>query len=63
MSRRSWITVLLVVLLAAGAALVAWRLLRGVPIELATVRQGSLPLLVTGPGTVQARVPVTISAG
>jgi len=62
MSRRSWITVLLVVLLAAGAALVAWRLLRGVPIELATVRQGSLPLLVTGPGTVQARVPVTISA-
>jgi RND family efflux transporter MFP subunit len=49
-------------LLAAGALFLAWRLLRAVPVEVVTAEPGSVLAHVSGPGTVQARVPVTISA-
>lgn len=47
--------------LAAGAALLAWRL-HAVAVPVAVAEAGSVPAYVGGPGTVQARVPVTISA-
>lgn len=62
MTRRQWSVAVLVALLAAGGAFGAWRLLRAVPVPIATVEPGSVLAHVAGPGTVQARVPVTISA-
>jgi HlyD family secretion protein len=49
-------------LLAAVAALAAWVWLRPVPVEVAKVAAGHVGVYVAGPGTVQARVPVTVSA-
>lgn len=48
----------IVVVAAAGY----WIFLRGVPVETMAVAEGTVPVLVHGPGTVQARVPVTLSA-
>jgi len=48
----------IVVVAAAGY----WIFLRGVPVETMAVAEGTVPVLVQGPGTVQARVPVTLSA-
>lgn len=48
----------IVVVAAAGY----WIFLRGVPVETVAVANGTVPVLVQGPGTVQARVPVTLSA-
>ncbi|CAD5373902.1 Efflux RND transporter periplasmic adaptor subunit [Rubrivivax sp. A210] len=50
----------LVVLAAAGAA--AWRHGRAIERPLATVAEGTVAVRVTGPGTVQARVAVTLGA-
>jgi RND family efflux transporter MFP subunit len=62
-TRRTWSIALAVLLLAAGlAAFGYWRFVRAVPVALATVDNGRVPLQVVGPGTVQARVPVTLSA-
>lgn len=52
----------LVVVVVIAAALASWRLLRAVPVQVASAARGSIPAQVVGPGTVQARVPVTISA-
>lgn len=49
-----------VLALAAGAA--AWRLARTEPAPLLTVSKGEVKLLVSGPGTVEARVSVSVSA-
>ncbi|HEY0825047.1 MAG TPA: efflux RND transporter periplasmic adaptor subunit [Ramlibacter sp.] len=62
LSRRGWTFAVVALVLAAAAAFAAWRLLRPVPLELASATRGSIPAQVAGPGTVQARVPVTISA-
>jgi len=48
----------IVVVAAAGY----WIFLRGVAVETVAVAEGTVPVLVQGPGTVQARVPVTLSA-
>jgi len=48
-------------LLGIGAA-AYWRFGRAVDIPVAVVAQGSVAARVVGPGTVQARVPVTVSA-
>ena len=52
----------IVALLALGLAAAVWRILRGEPQPAATVSQGEVRVLVSGPGTVQARVPVSVSA-
>lgn len=62
MDRRRLTLGIAVLVLAAGAGLGAWRLLRAVPVTMAAVEQGSVPAFVGGPATVQARVPVTLSA-
>ena len=62
MSRRRlafvWATIAL--LAVAGAA--AWRFGRATDVPVAVAAQGSIVARVAGPGTVQARVPVTLSA-
>jgi HlyD family secretion protein len=63
MNRRSVLviaTVSLVLLMVAGAAW--WRFGRAVDVQVAIAKQGAIPARVVGPGTVQARVPVTLSA-
>jgi len=63
LSRKFWITLgLVALLLALAAGLASWRLLRAVPLEVAAASFGTVVARVAGPGTVQARVPVTISA-
>jgi len=62
LARRHWTLALAALAIVSVAAFASWRLLRAVPVELATVARGSIPAQVAGPGTVQARVPVTISA-
>src|SRR5688500_4317727 len=56
------ITIFVGVLVTVAAALGAGSLLRNDAAEPVTVAQGEVELRVAGPGTVQARVPVTISA-
>lgn len=51
-----------VALLALGMAAVAWRLTRNEPEPPAKVPLAEVERVVSGPGTVQARVPVTVSA-
>lgn len=60
-SKRRWLVALAVIALLAGSA-AYWRFVRPVQIPAAAVESGSMPIQVVGPGTVQARVPVTISA-
>src|SRR5688572_1245385 len=52
----------IVALLALALAAAVWRLTRSDPQPPVTVSQGEVKILVSGPGTVQARVPVTLSA-
>jgi HlyD family secretion protein len=49
-------------LLAAAAVFFAWRAWSVTAVPLIAVERGNVLAQVTGPGTVQARVPVTISA-
>jgi len=53
---------ILVALLALAAAALLWRVTRPAPQAPLPVSSGEVELRVAGPGTVQARVPVTISA-
>ena len=53
---------ILVALLALAAAALLWRLTRPAPPAPLPVSSGEIELRVAGPGTVQARVPVTVSA-
>lgn len=50
------------VLLALVAAAAGWRLIRADPVQTQSVAYGQVEVRVAGPGTVQARVPVTVSA-
>jgi RND family efflux transporter MFP subunit len=59
---RSLLRWAIVALLALAAAAVLWRLTRPEAVAPLTVSQGEVELRVSGPGTVQARVPVTVSA-
>ncbi len=52
----------IVALLALGAAAAVWRLTRTEPAPPVSVSQGEVEVVVSGPGTVQARVPVTVTA-
>src|SRR5688572_27903219 len=52
----------IVALLALALAAAVWRLTRSDPQPPVTVSQGEVKILVSGPGTVQARVPVTVSS-
>lgn len=62
MTRNRRTLAVVALLFAAAVAVGGWRLLRAVPVEFASAAPGSIPAQVAGPGTVQARVPVTISA-
>lgn len=62
LSRRWWLAAG-GALFVAGAALAAWQwLLRDQPVRVVAARAGTVVAHVSGPGTVQARVPVTLSA-
>jgi HlyD family secretion protein len=61
-ARRQVVAVAVVVLVALVATAVWLRLLRAVPVTLHEVTVGAVALRVTGPGTLQARVPVTLGA-
>jgi len=50
------------VLLLVAASAAYWRFGRAVDVPVATAAQGAIAARVVGPGTVQARVPVTLSA-
>jgi RND family efflux transporter MFP subunit len=54
-------TLLALLLLAVGAA-GYWRFGRAVDLAVAMAKQGAIAARVVGPGTVQARIPVTLSA-
>jgi RND family efflux transporter MFP subunit len=63
MKRRRLLVIAMVslaLLAAAGAAW--WRFGRAVDVQVSAVALGAIPARVVGPGTVQARVPVTLSA-
>jgi multidrug efflux pump subunit AcrA (membrane-fusion protein) len=49
-------------LLVAVAGAAYWRFVRAVEVPVAVATQGAIAARVVGPGTVQARVPVTLSA-
>jgi RND family efflux transporter MFP subunit len=50
------------VLVAVSGTLAYWRFLRALTVPVAAVQAGRVQVQVVGPGTVQARVPVTLSA-
>jgi RND family efflux transporter MFP subunit len=47
---------------AVAVVAVSWFAMRATPVETATAAQGVVPVRVAGPGTVEARIPVTLSA-
>ena len=49
-------------LLVAAAGAAYWRFVRAVDVRIAVAAQGAIAARVVGPGTVQARIPVTLSA-
>ena len=59
---RSLLRWVIVALLALGAAAALWGLTRPEAAAPLNVSQGEVEVRVSGPGTVQARVPVTVSA-
>jgi RND family efflux transporter MFP subunit len=56
--RALWGAAVAAVIAGAAAAL----LLRAAPVETQAAAEGVVPVRVTGPGTVEARIPVTLSA-
>lgn len=62
MSAKRVLLVGLAMLLVLGGGLAYWRFFKPIPVTVLEVVRGTVPLRVVGPGTVQARVPVTISA-
>lgn len=60
--RRGTILLVVAVLAAVSGALAYWRFLRAVTVPVAVVQAGRVPVQVIGPGALQARVPVTLSA-
>lgn len=49
-------------LLVAAAGAAYWRFFRALDVPIAVATQGAIAARVVGPGTVQARIPVTLSA-
>jgi RND family efflux transporter MFP subunit len=62
MKRRRILIVVLGVLVVAAAGGLYARFGRDVPLAIVAAAQGEIPIRVTGPGTLQARIPVTLSA-
>ncbi len=62
MSRRRLAVVWATIALLAVAGAAAWRFGRATEVPVAVATQGSIVARVVGPGTVQARIPVTLSA-
>lgn len=60
--RRSVIAALALVLMATLAFLAYWRFGRAIEMPTAVAAEGTIAARVVGPGTVQARVPVTLGA-
>jgi RND family efflux transporter MFP subunit len=63
MNRTRWMLALGLLGIVAAVALAAWwRFGRAVPVQVVTITQGGVPVQVVGPGSVQARVPITLAA-
>lgn len=60
--RRLFTGALVAVLLLAGGGAAWWRFGRAIDVPVAVAVQGTVAARVVGPGTVQARIPVTLSA-
>jgi len=60
--KRVRITASIVAAVVVALAATYWTFLRGVAVATVTSSEGAVPVIVQGPGTVQARVPVTLSA-
>jgi HlyD family secretion protein len=61
-AKRYLVTALAVVLFLGAVGVGYWRFGRAVDVPVAVAAQGAVAARVVGPGTVQARVPVTVSA-
>lgn len=62
-TKRKLFAILLSAAVIAAAGSAAYlRLWRAVPVPVVTVADGSVPVRITGPGTMQARVPVTLAS-
>jgi HlyD family secretion protein len=63
MSRRRLVVGIAAAVLVVAAGVLVWaRFLRAVEVPIVTAAQGTVAVRVIGPGTVQARVPVTLAA-
>jgi RND family efflux transporter MFP subunit len=63
MSRTRWTAALVaLVVLAAVVAALWWRFGHAVAVGMVTVAEGPVAVRVVGPGTVQARVPITLAS-
>ena len=62
LTRRTIVIAVVVLLLVAAAGAAYWRFVRAVGVPVAVATQGAIAARVIGPGTVQARIPVTLSA-
>jgi RND family efflux transporter MFP subunit len=63
MSRQRWVAALAGLLLVAALAGGAWwRFGRAVPVTVVRVAEGAVAVRIVGPGSVQARVPVTLAS-
>jgi HlyD family secretion protein len=63
MSRQRWIAALAGLVVVATLAGVAWwRFGRAVPVDVVTVTEDAVAVRIVGPGTVQARVPITLAS-
>ncbi|HEX5685556.1 MAG TPA: hypothetical protein VFY73_16165, partial [Ideonella sp.] len=60
--RRLASIVLIALLLAAAASSMYWGLFQTVDVPVAVAAEGVIAARVIGPGTVQARIPVTLGA-
>ena len=62
MTRRTLILVTAGALAIAAGAAAYFRFWHAVPVATVRAEQGSVALLISGPGAMQARVPVTVSS-
>ena len=61
-TRRTIMIAVVGLLLVAAAGAAYWRFVRAVDVRVAVAAQGAIAAREVGPGTVQARIPVTLSA-
>jgi len=63
-SRRKlvWTVAAAVVLALIAGGAVFWLLLYATPVKVVTANEGAVPIRISGPGTLEARIPVTLSA-